>query len=104
MSTHNGNLATKLVLDVALLDGVRGLILDDGKESFNAHLGSILLQRLWDSVVVVWRGRLGDVGEEEIVEVLDGMDGRRACRASRDVNGFRWTRWNAPSATYKWGT
>jgi hypothetical protein len=76
VSTYNGNLAAKLVLDVALLDGVGGLILDDGKESFDAHLGSFVLQRLWDSLVVVGRSRLSDVGEEEIVEVAGGMDGK----------------------------
>lgn len=36
--TYNSNLASKLILDFALLDGVRRLIFDDGEKLFNTHL------------------------------------------------------------------
>jgi hypothetical protein len=36
--THNRNFATELVLDLALLDGVGGLLLDDGEELLDTHL------------------------------------------------------------------
>ena len=36
---YNGNFATELVLDLALLDCVGGFIFDDGEELFNTHLG-----------------------------------------------------------------
>lgn len=35
---YNGNFATELILDLALLDCIWSFILDDGEELFNAHL------------------------------------------------------------------
>lgn len=37
--TYNGHFATELVLDLALLDGIWGLVLDDGEELFDTHVG-----------------------------------------------------------------
>lgn len=37
MNTHNCDLATELALNVALLDGVGGLIFDEGVKAFNTH-------------------------------------------------------------------
>ena len=38
LGTYNGNLATELVLDLALLDRIRSFILDDAEQLFDAHL------------------------------------------------------------------
>lgn len=37
--TYNGNLATEMSFDVALLDGSRRLLLDNGEEAFDTHIG-----------------------------------------------------------------
>lgn len=39
MLTHNCNFATKLVLDLALFDGIGCLIFDDGEEVLDTHVG-----------------------------------------------------------------
>lgn len=37
--TYNSHFATKLVLDLALFDSIRRLLLDDGEELFDTHDG-----------------------------------------------------------------
>lgn len=40
-STHDGDLAAEVVLDLALLDGVGRLLLDDGEELLDAHAACV---------------------------------------------------------------
>jgi hypothetical protein len=41
VDSYNGYFTTKVVLDLALLDGVRSMLPDDGPQTLDTHLGFV---------------------------------------------------------------
>ena len=72
--THDGNFATKLILDLALLNRIRRLLLDDLEELLDTHPDGLLL--------VSWLELIGKDLREKNLKKIHGTrrvkrDGRR---------------------------
>lgn len=81
--TYNGDFPAELGLDLALLDGVRRLILDYGEELFDTHIRNGTLMPLLSNILRVQVGRI-------LCGVLNGDLGKGKEVAEECVSGFRF--------------
>jgi hypothetical protein len=90
--TYYGYFATKLVLDLARLDSVRGVLLDELEEMFDSHVGGRMLSAAVATELgqsghgkTVWREvlrRVREVGGDEVTIGSRRVAGIRALTAS----------------------